>query len=172
MRKHCITNLSDALKNTTTTTNTNTTQVVINIVVKFARRNFCQNSCFQIRFSFKKLYEFLHVYSSFLTVRGFRCCLINSSISSSVRESCSEKFGSSSSVPCSFPMSLKQFLLYASNSHDVDRQLWRHFGNVRTQFWRYFDSRSHVMAGKYPLDTTSWILPVGYRRICNGCPGL
>ena len=51
------------------------------IVVKFARRNFCQNSCFHIRFSFKKLYELFHVYSSFLTVRGFRCCLINSSIS-------------------------------------------------------------------------------------------
>ena len=42
---------------------------------------------------------------------------------------------------------------------------WRHFKNVRTHFWRHFDSRSQVMAGKpggillvgyYPLDTAEY----------------
>ena len=54
-------------------------------------------------------------------------------------------------------MSLRQFLLYTRTSHVVDIQLWRHFGNVRTQFWRQFDSRSQIMAGK-----PGGILPIGY----------
>ena len=45
-----------------------------------------------------------------------------------------------------------------------------HFGGIlkcKHAVWRHFGSRSQVMAGK-----PGGILPVGYRRICNGFPGL
>ena len=85
----------------------------------------------------------------------------------SVRENCSKKFGSSSAVSCSLFMSLKQFLLYARNS-----RCWPTFRKrthtVLVPFWYSFASNG----GKIGWNTIRWILPVGYRKICNGFPSL
>ena len=64
-------------------------------------------------------------------------------------------------------MSQQEILLYARNSHEVDRQHWHHFGNVLTQFYRHFHSHSQVMAEK-----PGGILRAGYRRKCNGLQDL
>ena len=88
-------------------------------------------------------------FSLYLTVRLFRCYLIYSSIYPSVW-----KFFTSFLFTSHV---FKQFLLYARNSHEVEGHLWCHFGKVRIQFWRHFDSRSQVMAGKL-----GGLLPFGY----------
>ena len=53
------------------------------------------------------------------------------------------------------------YLRNARNYHDVDRQVWLRFGNVRLRFWHHFNSNSQVMAGKLVeynlLETTEYV---------------
>ena len=42
-------------------------------------------------------------------------------------------------------------------THEVERQSWRHFGKVRTQFWRHFNSHLQGNGGKAGWTTTRWI---------------